>query len=196
MKIKFNHPTNRVLIFILVMILGVQAALFWYFGQKIDILWQQNNYSADRVTPEFRELTQDAAESLYKDGVVDPVTKRVYFPGLNIYVPLTNKSQVLLYDHPFEDLTPMEANFNAKPVLYSPLNRISEIPCMQRLAGVSIDNPSQLQLYEGSDSAGTVSLKDGRTLYLYKNQTQGCGNIWTLVNPDDIIQILKQAQSY
>jgi hypothetical protein len=195
MKYKYKHPTERVLIFIIVAIIALLAAILWVFGQKIDILWNEHQTQAAKPVPaEFSQMIQGAQRALYNPGDVDAVAKRVYFPGLDIYVPLTQKSQTFMYSQPLEDSGTNEATFSANSIINSPMNDFSEVSCIARPAGVSVGKPNSA--WNKSQQAGTVSLSDGRTLYLYKSSAGNCRNIYAYISPDDIVNSLKQAKSY
>jgi hypothetical protein len=195
MKYRFEHPTERVLIFLIVAIIALLAAILWVFGQKIDILWNEHQIQVARPVPaEFSQLVQSAQKALYNPGDVDAVAKRVYFPGLDVYVPLTQKSQTFMYSMPLEESSPTEATFSANSIINSPLNDFSEVSCIAKPAGVSINKPDDG--WKQAQQAGTVQLGDGRTMYLYKNVTDDCKSIYAYVNPNDIVSLLKQARAY
>ena len=196
MKYKYKHPTERVLIFIIVAIIALLAAILWVYGQKLDILWneQQSTASQQTLTPDFRQAIQSAQRVLYNPADVDAAANRVYFPGLKIYVPLTNKSETLIYTNQLESSTPVESIVSARSISDNYLNNFDDLKCLVKPAGVSVDKPSGA--WKESEKAGTVKLGDGRTLYLYKTDASGCQNIYAYVSPGDIIDSLKQAMSY
>jgi hypothetical protein len=195
-KYELKHPTERVLIFLVVAIIALLAAILWVYGQKLDILWSEQHptVSEQTLTPDFRQAIQSAQKMLHNPGAVDASAGRVYFPGLKIYVPLTNKSETLLYTNQLEPGTPIESVFSARSIDDSFANTMSDISCLIKPAGVSVDKTSDA--WKQSEQAGNVKLADGRTLYLYKHSTAGCQNIYAYVSPDDIIASLKQAKSY
>jgi len=193
MKSKPKHITDRTLIFIILTIVGLLVAVLWYFRERLDILWAKSNQP---ISTEARQAIQNANLNLYQDGIADPIGKRVYFPGLGVYVPLSDKSQKLVYSFTAANRrTPAEAVFNAKPILLSYLRTWDDVPCLQRVAGASVNKPSQLN-WAAETPVTTIKLSDGRTLYLYKNQMRNCRNFWVAISPNDIIDLLKQARPY
>jgi len=203
-KLKFQHPTNKVLIFLVVMLIGLLTAVIWDFGQKIDILWRQNIISANfysstgATTIDIKVYIQNAEKGLYSDQtVVDPIGERVYIPEARIYLPLTDLSRNLLYNYEAADSTqntPAQVSINTSFNINRLVNTFADVPCAERMAGFSI-NKKDGELV-GNHFSGSMVLQDGRTLYLFTNVTDSCANYWGPDNPDAIVNLLKQAQSY
>lgn len=197
MKYQYKHPTERVLIFIIVAIIALMAAIIWAYGQKIDILWNGQpvaSTSDKTLSPDLRQALQSAQRSLYSPAAVDAAAKKVYFPSLKIYVPLTDKSETYMYSKPLEQGAAAEYGFSALSIVNTYMNNLDEISCLAKPAGVSVGKASGS--WKESDKAGTVKLADGRTLYLYKHSAAGCKGTYAYVSPDDIVASLKEASSY
>jgi hypothetical protein len=205
MKFKFKHPTNRVLIFILVMIVGAETALLGYFGLKTQILWDQVQGCASIQQPQsgclgsFATLdyVRDSINGLHpNEGVSDVNGSRIYFPELKISVPFSQESRILRYGYMAKTKDNSEmANFSTYSLMNRPIQKWNNIPCYQFLVGLTVDKADD-SYWQYPKQTANVKLKDGRTLYIYENKLQGCGSVWHDETPDKIIDILKQAQSY
>lgn len=203
-KFSFRHPTNKVLIGILVLIIAMQTALLWFYGSKIQLL---DNVINGVGSPQQRMQTslgafplkvyiQEANKDLYSNsGVVDPINQRVYFPELKIYLPLTQTARNLRYNYYSGDASsslPPQAQFNTNTNIGRLVNQFSDAPCQQRLVTVSVNSKTDI----GERLSGFTKLKDGRTLYFYENSNSSCNNFWVDNTPASIVNNLKQAQSY
>jgi hypothetical protein len=205
MKTKINHPTDRVLIFILLMIVAIQTALLGYLGQKTQILWEgvqgcaSSQIQSAGCLSAFPALenVRDAINGLLPNqGVADTNGTKVYFPELKIYLPYSQTARNLRYGYQQKSIDNTEtANFSTYNIMNNPIQSWNDIPCHQFLAGLSIDKTDDSN-WQYPVQAGTVKLKDGRTLYIYKNKLQNCADKWGDNKPDKIVDILKQAQSY
>jgi hypothetical protein len=202
-KIKPSHPSNRVLIFILVLIIGVQTALLGYFGLKTQILWDQiqgcssNQQGICLSTFPALDYVRDSINGLRPNqGVSDNNGSKIYFPELKISIPFSQEGRALRYEYLAKSQDNNEmASFSTYNLMNRPIQKWSDIPCYQFLAGLSVDKPDQT-FWQYPEQAATVKLKDGRTLYIYKNKLKGCGDVWVDKTPDTIVELLKQAQSY
>jgi hypothetical protein len=141
-KVKLQHPSDKMLVFIIVIILSLQTGILWYFGQKIDILWKVNNLSSNSMPFETRLMIQNAISNLYiNEGVIDVKDQRVYIPELKIYLPLKDSSRSLVYTHDSYDVStnfPEELVLNTKQVSRTLPQNFSQIPCMQRLVDITV----------------------------------------------------------
>lgn len=197
MKSKFfRHPTEKILIFILIAILGLFAAILWDYGQHINNLQTQNDIT-QRENFAVKVYVQDADKGLYRNsGVVDPLTSRVYIPEIKVYLPLGQTTRDLRY---FSDATngnqATEAEFSSATSLNRLVNSFAEVPCQQRLAGLSVGAISNDLKSMYGQAAGSLKLADGRTLYFYESNSTGCTNFWQ-TTPQNVISALKQAQPY
>jgi hypothetical protein len=203
MKYKIKHPSNRVLILILVLIIALQTALLGYFGMKINGLWLTvNGYGSPQqqlnnslASFPVKTYIRDANANLYKnEGVSDINGTKVYFPELRIYLPFTQLSRDLKYTEINQDMSD-PVSIQTKALLGLPVLNINDVPCMQNFVGLTV-NKSDTSSWQHMGNAGSVNLKDGRTLYLYKNNLKQCDSFWQAESPDSVITLLKQAQSY
>lgn len=199
-KFKFRHPTDRLLIFILTITIGLMAAIMMFFGWQINLLNDElrgyGNLKEQQQTGlaffPIKTLVASAVSNLYSlQPVTDPLTQRVYIPEARIYLPLSDDSRNLVYSHqPADSRSPAQFSFNTKQNIGMLMSDWDEVPCIQRIAGFSID---QNQYDQEGKSAGSIKLADGRTLYLFKNSAvcQRPG-----YDPAGLINLLKQAKSY
>jgi hypothetical protein len=202
MKLKLEHPSNRLLIFILILIVAVQTALLGFFGLKINTLWDTvNGYGSPKeqinnslASLPVKSYIQDSLVALYRnDTVTDAGASKVYIPELKIYLPFNQLARDLKYAYTDDPTT--SAGFSTKILLSHPIQRMNDIPCVQTFAGLTV-NKDDPPSWQNSENAGTVKLKDGRTLYLYKNNLKNCVNLWAGITPDNVVDLLKQARSY
>jgi len=178
-----------------VAIVALMAAIFWGLGQRINDLQAQADIEAQaNISVKF--YLQDAMQGLYRNaGVVDAQAARVYMPELKIYLPLNQNTRDLRYFYN-PDSTPAEAQFSTATSLTRPIQSWGDVPCQQRLAALSVNTQDKgLQGMYGQ-SAGTLKLADGRTIYFYISNSKGCANYWQPHTPQSIVNLLKQAQSY
>jgi hypothetical protein len=202
-KLKFSHPTERLLIFIVVMLISALVAILWYYGERINILWAQagnetgiTNPNETRINTEIRFLIQSALKGLYShQAVVDPVQKRVYFPEANFYIPLNNKTRDLVYGYSDRDqFGPQSLTITtSKTVNFLP-STFDDVPCLQRHISVNVDSKDNP---DGSLMA-SKKLENGETLYVYRHQEGSCSSvIWSnIYSASGIIAALRQAKSY
>jgi hypothetical protein len=205
MKYKFKHPSNRVLIFVLLMIIATQTALLGYFGLKTQILWdeiqgcisiQQPQGGCLGTFPVLENVRSAVNALLPNEGIADASATKVYFPELKIYLPYSQTARNLRYNYQpkTSDNTEM-ANFSTYNLMNSPIQSWNDVPCHQLFVGLTVDK-SDSSYWQYPQAAGAVKLKNGRTLYLYKNKLQTCANVRSNNTPDKVIDLLKQAQSY
>lgn len=199
-KLKIAHPTEKILIFILVCIIGLMAAILWYFGQKIDTLWAQNGNDGpnkNSMSHEMKFYIQSAVQSLYNSQPsTDAQQQRLYLPEARIYLPLNAHSRTIVYryeagdkDTPEQIVLTTTANTNALPSTFN------DVPCIQRNATFLIN--SQDGTYADGKLISSVNLADGRILYIHKKENGNCNDlIWADGDPDKIIELMMQAKSY
>lgn len=198
-KFKFRHPTNRLLVGVLVLIVGLNVAVLWYYGQKINTLWLQNgNDTPSAMTTDVKFYIKSAIGSLYNsEPATDVAQSRLYVPEAKIYLPLTNYSRAIVYRYdsgpdstiPASITMTSKSNINAMPVSFA------DVPCMQRHLTININN-SNSQFADGK-LISTVKLSDTRTLYIYKHDEGACSTeIWGEGDPDKLLTLVKQAKSY
>lgn len=207
-KIKFKHPSDRMLIFILVLVIALQAAVLWGFGWRINKLSDQVNGTGSANLAEkslgafpFKVYVRDATQLLYpNEGVVNVQNNRLYVPELRISLPLNQLSRDLRYGYYPPATTgtdAVQASFQSKASLVRLINNFADVPCQQRLVGLAVNQKDGYQ--NGGRYAGSVSLADGRILYLYTNTTaatKNCDQFWANETPDAVVTLFKQAQSY
>lgn len=195
-KIKLHHPTERLLVFIMLMIIALLVSVLWFFGDRINILWQQNQAAmSEPMSPEMKFYIQTAMKSLYNlQPVTDVAQQRVYFPEAKIYVPLSAYARTVVYRY-----TEAEAGVPAGMVLTSNFNTnilpgtFEDVPCLQRHVEVAINDKSSFS----GDFVKTVRLADGRTLNLYRQDSKSCSDEkWSQGSPDKLTALLEQAKSY
>lgn len=201
-KFRFTHPTDRMLIFILTIVIGLMAAIMLFFGWRIRMLEQSINCGDSKISQQsclgwfpIKVYIQDAVESLYQSpGVVDAQANRVMFPESRIYLPLSADAKDLRYAHFSKQDSPNGSEtlqLNSYSNMQSLIGSFDDVPCIQRLVDVSIGGPATT----GLKAAGTLKLQDGRTLYFYKNDNPACRNVSRDL-ADRTVDLLKQAKSY
>jgi hypothetical protein len=205
---KARHLSDQFLIFVVLLFVAVITAILWFYGERLNILWQQNgngnifgNSSTESAPMDAntRFYVQSALRNLYNiEPVTDTAQQRVYFPEARIYVPLSSYSRTIVYhfqdadngiNSPATGAFTSNANTNRLPTSFD------DIPCLQRHVTMLIDAKDK-----GSGD-GTfvkdVKLADGRTLSLYKQDSKSCGSeVWGDGAPDKLIQLFEQAKSY
>jgi hypothetical protein len=205
-KFKFKHPTDKMLIFILVLIIGLLTSILGFFGWRINLLESsvyckptENSQQSCLGWFPIKVYIQDAVKGVYADeGVVDAKENRVYFPELRVYLPLSQPARDLRYNHTAGDNSdsknpwPEQSQFTSFSTLNTPLQDWNDIPCIQQEVTVSINAVSQTD----QTASGSLKLNDGRTLYFYENTDKSCQVFWNGNQPNQIVQLLKQAKSY
>ncbi|MBX4188763.1 hypothetical protein KW792_01540 [Candidatus Saccharibacteria bacterium] len=200
-KFKFVHPTDRMLIFILLTIIGLMTAILLFFGWRINMLERSLNCGNTKISQQsciswfpIKVYIQNAVESLYQSaGTIDPYTNRVMFPEARIYVPLSADAKDVRYFYS-KPQTPSDDNIlqtNSYSNMQSLIGSFDDVPCIQKFVDISIDKPAKTDL----EPAGTLKLQDGRTLYFYKNNNKACREV-THYLVDKTLDIFKQAKSY
>jgi len=206
-KLKLAHPSNRMLILILTLIIALNVAVLWFYGARLNTLWEQNgngslynrggsNENAP-ISTDIKFYIQTAMKSLYNSQpATDALQQRLYLPEAKIYLPLSGYSRTLVYRYqPAADGIPetltltASANTNALPATFN------DVPCVQRHATVLIN--SKDKSFADGDFVSDIKLADGRTLSLYEHDNPACGGAqWSQGAPDKVISLLKQAKSY
>jgi hypothetical protein len=200
-KPKLQHPSEKVLILLLVIIIGLLVSVLWYYGDKINILWAQNGNNASQqnnatINTDLRFYIQSSLKSLYQNqAVIDPVQKRVYVPEANLYMPLNSATRKIVYF--YSDKTqdsPAQLEFATSSLINTLPVTFNDVPCLQRHITVSVDST---QTIDGNFIA-SKKLEDGRTLNIYRHQEGDCTDErWSIVySSQDIIGALQQAHSY
>lgn len=202
-KFKTPHPTERMLIFITLLIIALLVSVIWFYGERINVLWQQNGNGSllgqkqvDNVPVDtnIKFYIHTALKSLYNaEPVTDISQQRVYFPELRIYVPYSNYARTVVYRYNPSDGVPesleltSSANTNQLPVTFD------DVPCLQRHVSVIVNSKSN---FDG-EFVQSLQMSDGRTLNLYRQDSKACSNDrWSQGSPDKLITLLKQAKSY
>jgi len=203
---KSRHLSDQFLIFVVLLFVAVITAILWFYGERLNVLWQQNgngnifgNNSAQSTAMDAntRFYVQSALSNLYDiRPVTDVAQQRVYLPEARIYVPLSSYSRTIVYhfqdadkDIPASAALTSNANTNRLPVSFD------DVPCLQRHVTMLIDSPNKS--FGDGTFVTNVKLADGRTLNLYKQDSKSCGSeLWGDGAPDKLIQLLEQAKSY
>ncbi len=201
MKIKIPG-SNHFWMALLVVALFAQTMAIVFNWQRIDILWWQNAGSGKQNvmdgTAQFpiKVYIENAVKSLYSNQVVaDPAGDKVYLPEAKIYLPQTTFSRNIYYSYePADASSPAQVSLNTGLNMNRLINSWDNVPCIQRMAGFTIGKGTY---WNGGDSAGTKTLKDGRTLYIYKNENKACAKYWVEgYGADALVKLLSEAQSY
>ncbi len=206
-RLKIGHPSNRMLVLILTLIIALNVAVLWFYGDRLNTLWQQNGngslynngsgYQNQPVSTDIKFYIQTAMKSLYNSQpATDAAQQRLYLPEAKIYLPLTAYSRTLVYRYqPAGDGIPetltvtSSANTNALPSTFD------DVPCLQRHATVLIN--SEDKTFADGSFVSDIKLADGRNLSLYDHDSSACGSaIWSQGAPAKVVSLLKQAQSY
>ncbi len=204
MRIKYRHPTERLLIFILLIIIGLMSAILWSFGQRLNILDDQTNGTGSLAHQQETGLgwfpikiyIQNAERGFYSlEPVADPSKNVVYLPEARISLPLSAESRDLRYNYEARSSgSPAQVLVSTTQILNKSISNFADVTCEQRVIGFSIDQKDGFTA--GGKYAGSISLSDGRILYFWLNDTKFCQNFWGDGTQSDILGVLKQAQSY
>lgn len=205
MKFKFKHPTEKVLIFILLLIIGLQVVVLWDFGQKINTLWTEVNGVDNSGTNQVDGISgfplkvyiQDAVKGVYSlEPVVDPLKSVIYLPEVRISLPLRANSRDIRYNYePASSVSPAQVAVSTNHQLNNLVANFSDVTCAQRMVGFNVDKKDGFA--SGGKYAGSAELADGRTLHFWVNENSAsCLQFWGDKTQQDILNLLKQAVSY
>lgn len=171
MKKKKTVPNYKKIAIILISAAAVAIILFVIYMRFI-IPYERASRYTDTIA--IRELIISAVEGLSKDVPIDYRTGDAYFPEAKLYLPASASSVPLLYQYyAAGDGIPQELRItsrylvNAKTSVLHGTNTMDElfraVPVLQSCSrGVLVqDKP-----FDNNLPAETVSVADGRTLYL------------------------------
>lgn len=187
-----NTLVNKKSVGLIIGILLIAAVA--YYGYIVVCVFRQAS-----IEP-TRELIITAASGIKKNAPVEPRTGDVYFPGANLYLPKPEILQNITYNFdPGEapDIQP-ELRISTDPIwgttpLYSATNSqalYDAVPDFQACArGIKVvyQQPSP-EDSSGIELKHTVSLKNGKTAYVY--QETACQQL------NDLADSMKNLQSY
>lgn len=174
--------------------LASTLALVFFFTFLQTYQWQQ------RINAEnsFAQMIIDAKLAHTSEPVIKPKEGRVYFHEARISVPLTAKADGLLYDYYAQSKDPDDSVGTMRILSQQAVHAIDlqETLCT-KLAVVSFGE----RQVPGPHYAKpvTVSLADGRTMYVYANNSDDCSSEAFFrggLGPDVAVKLLKQAESY
>lgn len=199
-KIRLSHPSDRVLITVVVLLIASLIAVLWFYGERINTLWQQNgntplNPHDKTMNTETKFYVQAAMKSLYDSQPATDITQqRVYFPEARIYVPYSDyaRSVVYRFDNG-SDNWPATGFFTSHSNVNAVANNFDDVPCIQRSVSIVVNSK------EGGDGdfVKAIKLSDGRTLNIFKHDSAACGDArWREGSPDKVVSLLEQAKSY
>jgi hypothetical protein len=72
---------------------------------------------------------------------------------------------------------------------------MTQLVC-SRLADITMNERQADRGGENFTVAAEVKLEDGRTMYIYQNKSPQCAQVWSGLNSDQVVHLLKQAKSY
>lgn len=199
-KVRLNHPTDRALITVVILLIASLIAVLWFYGERINTLWQQNgngvsNTNDAAMNADTKFYIHTALKSLYNtQPVTDIASQRIYFPEAHFYVPYSDyaRSVVYRYDAPVDNYPAtgfFTSNFNVNILA----NSFNDVPCLQRNVSVVVNSKT------GGDGVfvKAVKLSDGRTLNIFKHDSAACSDArWAQGDPGKLITLLEQAESY
>jgi hypothetical protein len=198
-KIKIQYPTDRVLIFISLMLIAALLSVLWFYGEKINILWQQNGNNNNQrggepaLTADIRFYIQSAVKSLYNSvPVTDVSQQRVYFPEARFYVPYSDYARTVVYRFDNDSSGGngfFTSNFNTNIMPGS----FDDVPCIQRNVNIVVNSKAG----GNGDFVKSVKLADGRMLNLFNRDSRACSDEkWNQGDTSKVVSLLGQAKSY
>jgi hypothetical protein len=207
-KFKLGHPTEKLLIFIIVMLIGLVAAILWFYGYQLNILWQQNGngnlFGSNQqdtnqpVSADLKFYLQSAVKSLYNSQpVTDPVQQKVYFPEARFYVPYSDYARTVVYRYTdASGSVPAGGTFTTSFNTTILPTTFRDVPCIQRNVSLVVDNNDRN--YGEGNFVKSVKLADGRTLHIYQQDNKkDCTDLkWQAGSTDPLVKLLEQAKSY
>lgn len=150
---------------------------------------------------EFMNFVMESRLARLDEPVIAPKENRLYFHQARISVPVTDKTNDLLY----RPLVSAVKDKGGVFMIYSK-SAIHEIAfnswsgdstaTCDNLATVTFKKEKQ---GENFPLESTIQLDDGRTLYVYPNQSDICANQvkkLTKSTPDTVVKLFKNAESY
>lgn len=160
--------------------------------------------SRQKQTAEEQQIKLESeieAQKLLRRPVVMVKENRVAFPELNITLPYNSVTRTLQYlanDPPFGD----GKDTRITSELATDTSELRQMNCTD-LVRINFEDGSPYSPWE--ESAGSVKLANGKTLYIvatkaFKNHeasTEECTTeVWKLITPQQIAEEFKKAESY
>ena len=144
---------------------------------------------------DLKQLVRDTQLSIYdKPQLTDG---RLYFPEMKLSIPANDSTRQLLYYHENadpEDKVLETAQFASRGAIYRNDKKLEQLGC-NRLADVVFGEKDDSREGAGFVFAGSVRLDDGRTMYIYQNNTSQCDTVWPDLTSEKLVELLKQAKS-
>ena len=144
---------------------------------------------------DFKQMVRDTQLSIYdKPQLADG---RLFFPEMKLSIPANDSTRQLLYYHESadaEDKVPESASFASRGAIYRNDKKLEQIGCT-RLADVVFNEKDDSREGSGFAYAGEVKLEDGRTMYIYQNNSSQCDSVWPDFTSSQLVELLKQAKS-
>ena len=193
MKSKTNTLNTNplpILVIGLVLIAIIQLVILSRLSQ------QQNNDEAILKNQAMQGLRQVQDEFGPQQPIIDSAAKRLYLPGLNMFLPLNLDTMDVNYrvtDANGGGTTDLvfssKQNNNSYTALRDSSNECLDLVRAEVGAAVSQPRP-------GETAQLPIKLADGRQVYLYLPQTDPNCQQYQLVPPNTVLESVKQLQSY
>lgn len=170
--------------------------------------WLRQRHTDNLYAGEIAALQQNPAAPdnalSYQQVTVSPTDKKIYFPQLDLSIPLTQLGASLVYSpdtayvsgsNKLPSGAPDEAEISTFSTVSAQQSQ-SQFDC-SGLVRIKFDaepnpyNPNEIP-------SGSVKLANGKTLQIYSYHLKACQKEWSFIqaNPDVIAALFKQAQSY
>jgi len=188
----------------LLLLTGLVVAQFVAGGLSLHHQKAVNNIYAQEITS-LQGQTVSADNGLaYQQITVSPADKKIYFPQLNLAIPLTTLGASLVYSPDTAYVRgstklpsgPVdEAAISTFVTAHAPQTQ-SRFDCssLVRIRFEAKPNP-----YNPNEiPSGSVSLANGKILQIYAYHLKACQKEWSFAqaNPDAVAALFRQAQSY
>src|SRR6185312_8887525 len=99
-RLKLTRLGRDFILLVIVLLIGALVAILWFYGERLNMLWNANNFNNNQLSANINIYLQDALKGLYPyQPATDPLQKRVYFPEANFYVPMNTTARKLVYGY-------------------------------------------------------------------------------------------------
>jgi hypothetical protein len=151
--------------------------------------------SSDEVTR--KEKARDTQLALYDKPSLTPAGDKIFFPEMKLTIPATAAAKSLLYRFTPSAFgnggttTPEVASFASRTAIYNTSKPDGDEKC-----NVIAEATFGQKFAEGSEHSldyyTSVTLADGRTMYIYQNKAD-CSMEWGDLDSGSLVMLLRQA---
>ena len=177
-----------------VLALVVSLVALFNYGRTTDSVRKNNGQISELKAENMRlrsELT--IAASMERPSLI-ATNDTLAFPEFHIAIPFNDKSKTLLYSIDPEGDIRVTSSLTVD-------TEVRQLSCNE-LVRISLTRSTPYSPWE--ESAGSVTLGDGRTLHIiaskaYKNDqasTEECAQVWQQFTPQQAAETFKQARAY